>query len=126
MLADVVRRTNGATTTVWPTMISGSEGRRPRNVKYISAARPKASMGRIMGDMKNVSSARTHRPERRARATEASVASTVAATIATTATSRLLSAARWIWLELTGSDRRPYHWRHSPDGGELIEAPKGD
>ena len=73
--------------------------------------------------MKNVSSARTHRPERRARATEASVASTVAATIATTATSRLLSAARWIWLELTGSNRSRYHWSDSPDGGNLIERP---
>jgi len=80
-------------------------------------------MGRIMGDMKNVSSARTHRPERRARATEASVASTVAATIATSATSRLLSAARWIWLELTGSNRSRYHWSDSPDGGNLIERP---
>src|SRR2546427_12669056 len=102
MLADVVRRTNGATTTVWPTMISGSEGRRPRNVKYISAARPKASMGRIMGDMKNVSIARTHRPERRARATEASVASTVAGTIRTSAASKLWSAGRGVVAGITG------------------------
>src|SRR2546427_6193954 len=119
MLAEVVRRTNGATTTVWPIMISGSEGRKPRKVKYISAARPKASMGRIMGDMKNVSSARTHRPERRARATEASVASTVAATIATSATSRLLSAARWVWPELTRSERSRDHRSDRPDGGDL-------
>src|SRR5947208_15768505 len=120
MLTDVVRRTNGATTTVWPTVISGSEGRRPRNVKYISAARPKASMGRIMGDMKNVSSARTHRPERRARATEASVASTVAATIATSATSRLLISAQWIWLELTGSNGSWTRWCEIPDRGTLV------
>src|SRR5437870_13076612 len=111
MLADVVRRTNGATTTVWPTMISGSEGRRPRNVKYISAARPKASMGRIMGDMKNVSSARTHRPERRARATEATVAWPGAATIATRATSRLLGEARGSWIEFTGSKMRRDQWK---------------
>src|SRR5262247_1244844 len=123
MLAEVVRRTNGATTMVWPTMISGSDGRRPRNVKYISAASPKASMGRIIGDMKNVSSVRTHLPERRASATEARVARTVAAVIATSATSRLLSAARWIWLDRTGSNRSWYHWSDRPDGGNLIERP---
>src|SRR2546425_13034690 len=95
MLAEVVRRTNGATTTVWPIMISGSEGRKPRKVKYISAARPKASMGRIIGDMKNVSSARTHRPERRGNGAGGGVARTRAAAPAAHAAPPVVRAARW-------------------------------
>ena len=73
--------------------------------------------------MKNVSSARTHRPVRRARATDASVASSVAASIVTAATSRLLRAARWIGAELTGSNRSRYHCSDRPDGGNLIDRP---
>jgi len=73
--------------------------------------------------MKNVSSARTQVPDRRARATEARVARTVAPTIATTATSRLVEAARWIWLECTESNRSWYHWSDRPVGGNLIERP---
>src|SRR2546427_285183 len=71
MLAEVVHRASGATTTTWPIAISASEGRKPMKVKYMSAASPKASMGRISGDMKNVSSARTHVPDRRGGATAA-------------------------------------------------------
>src|SRR5207244_6786786 len=124
MLAEVVRRASGATTTTWPIAISASEGRKPMKVKYMSAASPKASMGRISGDMKNVSSARTHVPDRRARATEASVARTVAPTIATTATSRLLRAARWIWLERTEANRSRYHGSDDPGGGNQSGGPR--
>src|SRR2546430_10721274 len=59
MLAEVVRRASGATTTTWPIAISASEGRKPMKVKYMSAASPKASMGRISGDMKNRSEEHT-------------------------------------------------------------------
>src|SRR2546426_6093097 len=114
MLAEVVRRASGATTTTWPIAISASEGRKPRKVKYMSAASPKASMGRISGDMKNVSSARTHGPDRRAGATEASVGRAVAPPIATTPAPGVLRAARGVWVERPEADRGWYHRGDKP------------
>src|SRR5256886_14535859 len=126
MLAEVVRRASGATTTTWPIAISASEGRKPMKVKYMSAASPKASMGRISGDMKNVSSARTHVPDRRARGTQAGAARAAAPTIPPPPASGLVGGARGGWGEGTGADKSRGHRGGKPGGGDASERPRGE
>jgi hypothetical protein len=89
----VVRRMNGTMTATWPTIMSGIDSGSPSVLKNISAARPKASVGRMSGDMKRASSAWLHHVRRRVMASAAAVPSTTEIAVADMATTRLFHAA---------------------------------
>ncbi len=105
----------------WPSMMRLSDGRKPSKVKYISAASPKATPGRIIGDMNIVSSMRAHCRPLRAIASDAAVPKSVARAVAQSATSRLLLAARWICRERAASNSSAYHSSENPVGGNFSE-----
>ena len=80
-------------TIAWPSMMRFSDGLKPKNVKYMRAAKPNAKPGRIIGDMNTVSSVRAHLARVRASPRAAIVPNSVARPVDQAATSKLLKAA---------------------------------
>src|SRR6266850_1490865 len=117
----VVRRTNGTITATWPTIISGIDSGSPSVLKNISAASPKARVGRISGDMKSASSVWLHHVRRRVIASAAAVPSTTAIVVDEAATTRLCQAAVWICADWTGSKRLRYQRSDIAGGGKRSE-----
>src|SRR5882724_6500783 len=117
----LVRRMNGTITATWPTIMSGIDSGSPSVLKNMSAASPKARVGRISGDMKTASRAWAHHVRRPAMATAAAVPSTTAAVVEQNAISTLFQAAMWIWTDWTGSKRLRYQRSDTAGGGKRSE-----
>src|SRR5258708_18579854 len=122
----VVRRMNGTITATWPTIISGIDSGSPSVLKNMSAASPKARVGRISGDMKTASRAWAHHVRRPAMASAAAVPRTTATVVAQNAISTLFQAAMWIWTDWTGSKRLRYHRSDPAGGGKRSEREAAD